>query len=209
MICVYSRFYKVSTSYTGLRIKGVGGLKEHELDESGYLAHMSDLKASYRETHRVVRASIEKDNAEESALYKGAEAEHRDTVIKRGIIEDLNMAINWMHTGKMPGSKRGADRRSAYQKHKFVDPLIMQAFSNPVNSRSVSTLTSVQLLQIENALGRLSPNERECFVSIHGNCTPMREVASRMCITLGSVQTFVNRAQKKVSEYLEMSLFIN
>jgi RNA polymerase sigma factor (sigma-70 family) len=184
-------------------------LKNVDLDENGYLANMSDLKASYRATYRLVKDSMDRCNAESSAANKGVETEHKDNIIKKDIIKDLNIAINWMHTGRMQGGRRGAERRSAYQMKRFIDPLRMQSYSDQYNSRSASTLTGDQLLQIEKALGQLTENERKCYVMAHGESYPLSEIANTFGITKGTVQKYVERAKKKVSHYLEVNLFIH
>ena len=84
----------------------------------------------------------------------------------------------------------------------------MQAFSNQYNSRSSSTLTDWQRYQLEDALSRLSPQQRECYELAHGGCYPYAEIATMLGISKGTVQGYVERAQKKVTEDLNSSLFL-
>ncbi|QGR00170.1 sigma-70 family RNA polymerase sigma factor [Paenibacillus psychroresistens] len=171
----------------------------------------NDLKLSYRGTLRMLQKKgkqLECDLEKAIALNVDLDSIMKDIDFIKDMITDVNLAINWLHTGKMPGSKRGIERRSAYQKNKLMDPLRMQAFSNQYNSRSASTLTDWQRYQLEDALSRLSPQQRECYELAHGGCYPYAEIAIMLGISKGTVQGYVERAQKKVTEDLNSSLFL-
>lgn len=174
--------------------------KEAQLDERGYLMNMRDLKLAYRQTYWQLRRALKAAEA--------SEPQHPDIDILKSMISDKHYEIQWMHTGRRPGNKRGVERLAAYQRHKLVDPLIMQAFSNQYNSRSASTLTEWQRTQLEDALCRLSKQERECYTLAHGQGFSFSYIAGLLGISKGTVASYVERAQKKVSEDLESSLFL-
>ncbi|WP_235533223.1 hypothetical protein [Paenibacillus sp. Leaf72] len=54
--------------------------------------------------------------------------------------------------GEQPGTRRGIERRSVYQNTVLLDPMIMQSFANPVNSRSGSSLTEDEKKALEEVL---------------------------------------------------------
>jgi RNA polymerase sigma factor (sigma-70 family) len=191
----------------------VRGLKEIEYDDKGFMKHMDDRKASYRATYRMVKESIKKNDAELSDDYyqktgKRIRQEHKDTKIKEGMITDLNVAINQMHTGREAGSKKGVHRKRAYDIDKIIDPLYIQMYHSPTNSRSSSTLSDYQKWQISDALSRLSEKERECYVMSAGDCLSFADIANHLGISKGTVQTHVERARKKVGKELQQSLFL-
>lgn len=51
-----------------------------------------------------------------------------------GMNSDVNFAIEWTHTGRRPGNKRGVERRAAYLRGKLMDPVRMQSFVSGNNA---------------------------------------------------------------------------
>jgi RNA polymerase sigma factor (sigma-70 family) len=163
---------------------------------NGWLDEIRDLKKSYRGTYWLLRRARDKTN-------DPAELE-----IIKDMIADVNFAIQWMHTGRLPGSRRGIDRRAAYQRNKLVDPLIMQAFANRSTAGSPANISEDERAQIEMALCTLSERERDCYQLAHGECFSFADIAGMLGITKSSVQEYVERAHKKVSEELENNMFL-
>lgn len=192
------------------------GLKEEklpELDERGFMKHAADLKGSLRATHRIVRDSINKCDAAAREEYfqrtgRKALVEHADTKAKEGIIEDLNIQINQLHTGREAGSKRGIHRHGAYDLEKTPDPLAFQSYFTPKNSRSPSTLSKHHIFQIQEALGKLSYQEWTSFVMTRGYCTSLSETAGMLGISVSSVRTHLKRADKKIKAALDDNIFL-
>jgi positive control factor len=160
-----------------------------------WLRSIVDLKRSYRGTHRMLKRA------------RDSTADPGEREIIEGMISDVNYSIEWMHTGKRPGNRRGIERRAAYQREKLMDPLRMQAFVHQHNAGSPANLSESQRFQIEMALQLLSERERECYTMAHGDCIPHADIARMLKITKGSVSQLVNRAQKKISEEVKNSLF--
>ena len=124
------------------------------------------------------------------------------------IVSDLDYCIEWMRTGRRPGNRRGIERRSKGQREVLMDPLRMQAYVKNSKAGSPTNLTDWQRYQIEDALSRLSPRERECYILAHGECFSFGEIANMIGITKASVQDYVDRAQRKISQELQSSLFL-
>ncbi|MCG7385085.1 sigma factor-like helix-turn-helix DNA-binding protein [Paenibacillus sp. ACRRY] len=138
---------------------------------------------------------------------KTAENEADKKVIS-GMVSDCEYVIEWLSTGRRPGNKRGIERRAAYQREKLMDPLKMQAYVQRGNAGSPSNLSDWERFQIEDALTGLSDRERECYVMSHGECFSFNEIAQMLCISKGSVEEYINRAQTKVTANLKNSLFL-
>ncbi|GIO33109.1 positive control factor [Paenibacillus albilobatus] len=141
-----------------------------------------------------------------SRLYLRADADDKKTI--SGMISDCEYAIEWLSTGRRPGNKRGIERRAAYQRERLVDPLKMQAYVQNSKAGSPSNLTEWQRFQIQDALSRLSDRERECYVLAHGECFSFSYIADLLGISRSSVEEYVERAQRKISEDLQSSLFL-
>lgn len=151
---------------------------------------------NYRRSRRIARRvqRLSKDKAERKVIGE--------------MVSECEYVIEWLQSGKRPGNKRGIERRAAYQREKLMDPLRMQAFVRDSKAGSPANLTDWQRFQIEDALSRLSPRERECYVLSHGECFSFREIALMLNITKSGVQEYVERAQKKISDDLANSLFL-
>lgn len=139
-------------------------------------------------------------------VYARADADDKKAI--SGMISDCEYVIEWLSTGRRPGNKRGVERLAAYQREKLMDPLRMQAFVSNAKAGSPSNLSDWERFQIEDALSRLSERERDCYVMAHGECFSFGEIANMLGLSKGSVEEYVERAQKKISEDLQTSLFL-
>ncbi|MFD2384958.1 sigma factor-like helix-turn-helix DNA-binding protein [Paenibacillus xanthanilyticus] len=161
------------------------------------MLHMRDLKLAYRETYWQLR----------KALIKCGE-DGPDAPTLRGAISDVNFTIMWLHTGKLPGNKRGIERRSAYQREKLMDPVRLQAYVEKSKAGSPTNLSDWEMFQLEEALRRLSDRERDCYVMCHGHGFSHSYIAELLKIEKTSVDEYIKRAQKKVSADLGGNLFL-
>ncbi|SFL09551.1 RNA polymerase sigma-70 factor, ECF subfamily [Paenibacillus sp. 1_12] len=153
-----------------------------------WLTNIAELKQAYRSTHHI--------------LIKAKEAAHppEEQQLIAEMIADVNYAIEWMHTGKCPGNRRGIERRAAYQREKLVDPFQMQIYMqqySPVTDKPAA-VTELQRIQIEQALAGLSTRERECYELHHGMSYSLSEIAELLGVKKGTVQGYVQTASKKV-----------
>lgn len=131
-----------------------------------------------------------------------------DRRIINEMVADCEWTIEWLESGRRPGNKRGIERRAAYQREKLMDPIRMQAYVSQSSAGSPANLSDWQRFQIEDALSRLSERERECYVLAHGECFSFSEIAEMLGVSKGSVEVYVTRAQKKISDDLQNSLFL-
>jgi positive control factor len=162
---------------------------------------MNDLIREYKESLKIARKIY--DNAIEE-----------DKKIVAGMITDLEFAIEWMTTGRRPGNRRGIERRAAYQREKPFDPLLMQKFfrsNEPVyewdDHEKEDVITSWDRERIEDALSVLTDREREVYLMSRGYCLTYNEIANYLCISSSSVQTMIERAEKKIQKRINESLF--
>jgi positive control factor len=162
---------------------------------------MNNLIKEYKESLKITRKMY--DNAVEE-----------DKKIIAGMISDLEFAIEWLETGRMPGNRRGIERRAAYQREKPFDPLLMQKFfrsSEPTyewdDHEKEDVITSWDRERIEDALSVLTDREREVYLMSRGYCLTYSEIANYLCISSSSVQTMIERAERKIKKRINESLF--
>ncbi|MED2005479.1 sigma factor-like helix-turn-helix DNA-binding protein [Brevibacillus laterosporus] len=166
---------------------------------------MQELLKEYKETRKKLKKAYADLRATETVLDDVTESERR---YLSEMISDVEYVIEWLETGRRPESKRGIERRAAYQREKLVDPLRMQAFVYRGTAGSPCNLTEWEKEQLEDALCCLSPREKECYILTHGEGFSFEETARFLCISRSSVQTLVTRAQNKIANRVVSSLFL-
>ncbi|AGR47612.1 RNA polymerase sigma factor [Brevibacillus phage Davies] len=163
---------------------------------------MQELLKEYKETRKKLKKAYADLRATETVLD---DSERR---YLSEMISDVEYVIEWLETGRRPESKRGIERRAAYEREKPVDPLRMQAFVYRGTAGSPCNLTEWEKEQLEDALCCLSPREKECYILTHGEGFSFEETAKFLCISKSSVQTLVTRAQNKIANRVVSSLFL-
>ncbi|MFE1631074.1 sigma factor-like helix-turn-helix DNA-binding protein [Brevibacillus reuszeri] len=166
---------------------------------------MQDLLIEYKRTKKGLNNAYER-------LRDAAEAGNEEAIAVLQLIGEMRgeveWIIEWIETGRRPGSKRGIERRAAYQREKLMDPVRMQAFVARSTAGSPCNLTEWQRYQLEDALSSLTKRERECYVLTHGEGFSFDETARLLQITKSSVQTLVTRGQSKITDRVSNSLFL-
>jgi RNA polymerase sigma-70 factor (ECF subfamily) len=121
------------------------------------------------------------------------------------MIGECEYAAEWLETGRRPGNRRGIERRAAYQRERPVDPIVLQAY---IGHRSAggavqaSSVTDEDRQRIENVLAKLTNREREAYTMVVGGGLSYSEVAELIGVQKGSVQSFVEAAEKKIRSML-------
>lgn len=173
------------------------------LNTQRWLSDMQELKESYRMTRwnlkRALNRLVEKVDAEE---------EHPDIKTIRGMMTDVIEVIRWLHTGRQPGNRRGVERLAGYQRWVLLDPLKMQAFLQPSAAGSYVRLTDYERFQLEQSLSLLSDRERACYTMVHGQAYSLAKAAEVLGISKGAVDTYIQRAQAKISADMQTELVI-
>lgn len=145
-------------------------------------------------------------------MYTNASEEDKKIII--GMISDLEYAIEWMKTSRMPGNRRGIERRAAYQREKPFDPLLMQKYFRSTEEevyewddhKQEDKLSDWDMQRIEDALSVLTEKEKEVYLMSRGHCLSYSQIANYLCISSSSVQTMVNRAENKIRKRISESL---
>ncbi|MFD2086608.1 sigma factor-like helix-turn-helix DNA-binding protein [Brevibacillus brevis] len=141
-------------------------------------------------------------------MISNGDANKSERQIISEMISSAEFVIEWLKSGRMPGNKRGIERRAAYEREKLMDPVRMQAFVSRSTAGSPCNLTEWQRFQLEDALSSLTEREPECYVLTHGEGFSFDETARMLQISKSSVQTLVTRAQAKISDRVNSSLFL-
>ncbi len=116
--------------------------------------------------------------------------------ILTGIIDSLTYSIEYLETGREPGTRRGAHRRSREQREVPFDPDWINRRRIPIIQEEPVSEETRELL--EDVLNTLSYYERQTFELVRGQGFSYGEAAKLLKVSKGTVQNLVDRAESKL-----------
>lgn len=141
-------------------------------------------------------------------------ASEEELKILGSMASDLQYALEWMRTAKRPGNRRGIERRAAYQREKSFDPLLMQRYFRSEETmyewdegQKEAAISEWDRIRIEDALSTLTEREKEVYLMSRGHCLSYEMIASYLEVSKGTVQTMIERAEKKIGRQIRESIF--
>ncbi|MFK7695393.1 sigma-70 family RNA polymerase sigma factor [Paenibacillus sp. HJGM_3] len=129
-----------------------------------------------------------------------SEAEEMELETVKGMISDLQYGIDWMRSGRRPGSVRGYDSHDAYRFAELRDMDLLPALDLSIPEPPRPELTADQKLMLVNVLLKLSARERQCFLMHAVQRMSEREIADELKVSRRSVRIFIERARDKVQQ---------
>lgn len=119
------------------------------------------------------------------------------------MIDSMTYAMEWMETGREPGAFRGMDKQQQYQRQFFESvetiPDIVEELGIDINERRLEMDTEMKIL-LTDVFVSMSHRERECFILHSAEGLSMGQIAKRLGVSKATVQSYINRARKKVEE---------
>ncbi|OAH53880.1 hypothetical protein AWH48_11460 [Domibacillus aminovorans] len=161
---------------------------------------MRTLIYEYKQSLRSLR---EMKTAIESKVEL-TELDMQDKTLINSMISEIEFAIQWMVSGRNPDARRGADRTGAYT----LDPKLIEAV---VPNRAVmeeGKITADEQWLLDDVLGDLTVREKDVFTLVRAEGLSFEYTAELLGVTKSSVQTYLERAQRKIEERKNGSLFL-
>lgn len=126
---------------------------------------------------------------------KSIDQDTLDTLSTLGrMIADLQYGMTWMRTGREPGSRRGAERRSAYEQSIIMDtdlfPSLMVEPDDELSNDDRRRITEVLLL--------LTDRERQVYILSKAYNLSQREIAAELNISRRRVRDCLRMADNKI-----------
>jgi DNA-directed RNA polymerase specialized sigma24 family protein len=146
------------------------------------------LIREYRATLRMVeRARRETDDKQDKANLSAASS-------------DLRYGIEYMATGRRPGSRRGITNLSVEQRETPYNPQDYQFIKlTALQKKPVSALSIHQRELLDDLLNILTPREKEAFELVRGQGYSQAKAAEILKLkSRGTVQNLVERAERKL-----------
>ncbi|KIL74734.1 prophage LambdaBa01, positive control factor Xpf [Bacillus badius] len=132
------------------------------------------------------------------------ELDLQDKTLINSMINEMEFVIQWMMSGRHPSARRGADRSGACT----LDPKLLEAV---VPNRAVTEerkLTADEQWLLDDVLGDLTKREREVFTLVRAKGLSFEYTAELLGVTKSSIQTYLERAERKIEERKNGSLFL-
>jgi positive control factor len=115
------------------------------------------------------------------------------------MIGDLQWSLEWMQTGRQPESRRGVERRAAYQRERPIDPIHFQRYVyRQAFQREEGVVSNEEMQRVEEALRVLTPLEREVYVMSRGRGISYAEIAGYLGVKRTTVACKIERAERKM-----------
>lgn len=162
---------------------------------------VTDLIPNYRNTRRTL------EHMKAKLPAKGAEADH-ETI--GSMIQDCDYVLEWLHTGRRPGSTRGVERS---YRIRIWDPKWLEEYHSSSSRFTIvrepsRDLTDDERFRIEEAMHDLSPREKQCFILYHADGMTYEEIGMELNVGKSTVQTYIERATAKIENAKLTSLFL-
>lgn len=148
-----------------------------------------------------MQALIDEYKEYREALKKIQAADQLEQALINGMGRDMDYAIEWMETGRRPGSKRGVERLAAYQREIPTD--IIEKYMKPPPSLEVGAYDVKEYAHMEFILAMLTDRERECYEMKIGGMMTDVEIANTLGLARRTVREFIARAERKVKNYVK------
>lgn len=142
-----------------------------------------------------------------NALNRKCRSDMDDLTQINSMIESMSFSIDWMATGRQPGTYRGAEKRAIYQRQYIEDmdtiPDIVEQLEEDHKHLYIS---KEERLILADIFASMSHRERQCYVLHEGQGMSMGKIADEVGLSKGTVQRYIERAREKVQERVEKSV---
>lgn len=117
------------------------------------------------------------------------------------MIEGMAFSMEWMETGRQPGTYKGIDKKRIYQRQSFasmdfIPDITEQLEEGPKQLR----MTAEEKIILADIFSSLSLRERQCYVMHYAAGVSWAKIAEEIGVSKGTVQGYIKRAQKKIKE---------
>ncbi|GGB26728.1 positive control factor [Lentibacillus populi] len=115
------------------------------------------------------------------------------------MIDDMSFSIDWMETGRQPGLYRGVDKRNAYRSKQYDEIEIIPDIAEQLE-REPLYMGQDQRQELLKLFRNFSDRERQCYIMYEAEQLSMSKIALKLGLSKATVQSYINRARKKVEE---------
>ncbi|WP_438312250.1 sigma-70 family RNA polymerase sigma factor [Sporosarcina sp. FA9] len=126
------------------------------------------------------------------------------------MIDSMTYSLEWMTTGRQPGTFRGVDEKAVYQRRSYenidlIPDIEMQLREgNDINKKHLF-MTREEKVIMADILASFSLRERQCYILHMAQGMSWSKIAEELGVSKSMVQQSIRRARKKIDERIKVS----
>lgn len=125
------------------------------------------------------------------------------------MIESMTFSLDWMKTGRQPGTYRGVDEKAVYQKRSYenidlIPDIAEQLESDDINKKHLFMSREEKVI-LADILASFSLRERQCYILHVGQGMSWSKIADELGVSKSMVQQSINRARKKINARINVA----
>lgn len=136
-------------------------------------------------------------------LDRGNPVEMEDLKHFNSMIESMSYSLEWMTSGRQPGTYRGVDEKAVYQRRSYENidliPDIAEQLreENDINKKHLF-MTKEEKIIMADILSSFSLRERQCYLLHVAQGMSMSAIGEELNVNKGTVHEYIKRARAKV-----------
>lgn len=128
------------------------------------------------------------------------------------MIESMTFSLEWMTTGRQPGTFRGVDEKAVYQRRSYenidlIPDIAEQLESDDINQKHLFMSREEKVI-LADILASFSLRERQCYILHVAQKRSMGDIANELGVSKSMVQQSIRRAKKKINQRVEKDSLI-
>lgn len=129
------------------------------------------------------------------------ERDIEDKKMLNSMKNEVEYIIKWLKIGHDPENPQGTNIRYAYDITQLSNMDLLPDLSDEIKKERVPLQPiDEQLKKVIKLMEMLSDRERDCFILRVAQNMTLQEVADELDISISSVQTYLERVDKKIKE---------
>lgn len=123
------------------------------------------------------------------------------------MIESMSFSMEWLETGRQPGTYKGVDIKNIYQKQSFASMDIIPDITEQLEEGPKQLyMTAEEKIILADIFASFSLRERQCYVLHYGAGLSWSKIAYDLGISKSMVQQSIRRAKQKVKKRFEKNV---
>ena len=120
------------------------------------------------------------------------------------MIESMSYSLEWMTTGRQPGTFRGVDEKAVYQRRSYENMDLIPDIAEQLENEEEKQLymTKEEKIILADILASFSLRERQCYILHVAQGKSMSAIGIELGVSKSMVQQSIRRAKEKVEERL-------
>ncbi|WP_342512268.1 sigma-70 family RNA polymerase sigma factor [Sporosarcina sp. FSL K6-1522] len=124
------------------------------------------------------------------------------------MIESMSFSLEWMTTGRQPGTYRGVDEKAVYQRRSYenidlIPDIEMQLREESDINKKHLFMTREEKVIMADILASFSLRERQCYILHVAQGMSWSKIADELGVSKSMVQQSINRARKKIKSRID------